>query len=124
MERAFENQECIKVSLLCVYNCSLVLKTENRSLSKAINVSNLNPSPHSPPPRIDVKRGTMSLDGSLCLIRDYLWSKFQQNRCQKPPKRGHISWILDRNPKDLKICNLTTVNATLMIHQNHVPPTP
>ena len=45
MERAFENLECIKVSLPCVYNCSLVLKTENRSLSEAINVSNLNSSP-------------------------------------------------------------------------------
>ena len=60
MERAFfENQECIKVSLLRVYNCSLVLKTEERSLSKAMST-------------IDVKRGTMSLDGSPCLIRDYL----------------------------------------------------
>ena len=44
MERTFENQECIKVSLQCVYNCSLVLKTENKRLSKAINVNNLNPS--------------------------------------------------------------------------------
>ena len=43
MERAFENQECIKASLPpSVYNSSLVLKTENRSLSKVINVSNLN----------------------------------------------------------------------------------
>ena len=45
MERAFEDQECIEVSLPCVYNCSLVLKTENRSWSKAINVSNLTPPP-------------------------------------------------------------------------------
>ena len=45
MERAFENQECIMVSLPCVYNCSLVLKTEKRSLSKALNVSSLNPFP-------------------------------------------------------------------------------
>ena len=34
-----------QVSLPCVYNCFLVPKAENRSLSKAISVSNLNPSP-------------------------------------------------------------------------------
>ena len=62
MERAFEDQECIDVSLPCVYyNCSLVLKTENSSLPKAINVSSLN---HSPP-RIDVKpESTFSLGGT------------------------------------------------------------
>ena len=64
MERAFEY---IEVSLPRVYNCSLILKTEERSLSKAMST-------------IDVKHGTMSLRGPPCLIRDYLWSKFQQNR--------------------------------------------
>ena len=34
MERAFENQKYIKVSLARVYNGSLVLKTEEKSLSK------------------------------------------------------------------------------------------
>ena len=34
MERAFEYQKCIKVSLVSVYNGSLVLKTEEKSLSK------------------------------------------------------------------------------------------
>ena len=43
---------------------------------------------------------------------------------QKPSKRGHISWMLDQTRTDLKIYNLTTANATLMIHQNYVPPTP
>ena len=95
METAFENQECIKVSLPCVYNFSLVLKTESRSLSKATNVSNLNPS--TPPKDLD-------------------W--------QKPPKRDHISSMPHWTQKDLKIYNLATANATLMIHQNYVPPTP
>ena len=34
MERAFENQNCIEVSLARVYNGSLVLKAEDKSLSK------------------------------------------------------------------------------------------
>ena len=35
IERAFENQKCITVSLACVYNDSLVLKTGGeKSLSK------------------------------------------------------------------------------------------
>ena len=34
MERMFENQKCIAVSLAHVYNGSLVLKTEEKSLSK------------------------------------------------------------------------------------------
>ena len=34
MERVFENQKCIKVSLAHVYNSSLVIKTEEKSLSK------------------------------------------------------------------------------------------
>ena len=34
MERVFENQKSIKVSLARVYNGSLVLKTEEKSLSK------------------------------------------------------------------------------------------
>ena len=34
MERVFENQKCIEVSLAGVYNGSLVLKTEEKSLSK------------------------------------------------------------------------------------------
>ena len=34
MEREFENQKCIKVSLAHVYNGSLVLNTEEKSLSK------------------------------------------------------------------------------------------
>ena len=37
MERAVENQKCIKVSLARVYNGSLVLKTEDKSLSKTVN---------------------------------------------------------------------------------------
>ena len=64
-ERAIEDQKCIEVSLACVYDCSLVVKTENRSLSKAINISN----------------DTMSLDGCPCLIRDYLslnWETLSQ----------------------------------------------
>ena len=36
MERAFENQKCIEVSLARVYNGSLVLKTEEKSLSKTV----------------------------------------------------------------------------------------
>ena len=43
---------------------------------------------------------------------------------RNPPKGGHISWMLHQTQKDLKIYNLTTANATLMIHQNYVPPTP
>ena len=35
MERAFENQKCIEVSLAHVCNGSLVLVTEEKSLSKA-----------------------------------------------------------------------------------------
>ena len=83
----------------------------------------------------------MSLDGSPCVIRDYLWSKFQQNRVisegerahqtarnphphQTPPpppkKRGQISWMLHQTQKDLKIYNLATTNATLMIHEDYV----
>ena len=65
MERAFEDQECIDVSLPCVYcNCSLVLKIENSSLPKAINVSSLTPAlpPPPPHPRINVKpESTFSL---------------------------------------------------------------
>ena len=34
MEAAFENQNCIEVSLVHVYNGSLVPKTEDKSLSK------------------------------------------------------------------------------------------
>ena len=34
MERAFKNQKCIKVSLACVNNGFLVLKTEDKSLHK------------------------------------------------------------------------------------------
>ena len=34
MERAFENQKCTEVSLALVYNGSLVLKTEEKNLSK------------------------------------------------------------------------------------------
>ena len=37
MERAFENEKCIKVSLARVYNGSLVLKIEDKSLSKTAN---------------------------------------------------------------------------------------
>ena len=129
MKRAFENQECIKVSLPCVYNCFLVLKTENRSLLKAINVSNLSPSF----PWINVRCVTMSLDGSPCLIRNYLRSKFNENRvifegqrtqtARNTPRRGHISWMLDRTQKGLKIYNLTTASATPKIHKNYVPHT-
>ena len=35
MERAFENQQCIEVSLARVYKDSLVPKTQDKSLSKA-----------------------------------------------------------------------------------------
>ena len=34
MERAFKNQKCIKVSLACVNNGFLVLKTEDKSFHK------------------------------------------------------------------------------------------
>ena len=34
MERAFENQKCIEMSLARVYDDYLVLKTEDKSLSK------------------------------------------------------------------------------------------
>ena len=34
METAFENQKCIEVSLVRVYNGSLFLKAEEKSLSK------------------------------------------------------------------------------------------
>ena len=56
----------------------------------------------------------------LCLMRYYLWWKFQQTgaifvreRARKPPKRGHfMDAALPR--KHLKIYNLTATNATLM----------
>ena len=34
MERVFENQKRIEVSLACIYKGSLVLKTDEKSLSK------------------------------------------------------------------------------------------
>ena len=56
----------------------------------------------------------------LCLMRDYLWSKFQQTgaifvgeRAQKPTKRGHFMDAASPR-KHLKIYNLTATNATLM----------
>ena len=92
MERAFGNQKWIEVSLPRVYNCSLVLKTEERSLSKAMSATTV-PTPTTC--QIDVKIGTMGLDGSPCLIRNYLWSKFQQSEKRPrlpeiPLKRPHV----------------------------------
>ena len=49
MKRAFESQKHIKVSLARVYNGSLVLKTEEKSLSKTatfLTSANLNRHPH------------------------------------------------------------------------------
>ena len=37
-----------------------------------------------------------------------------------PKKRGQISWMLHQTQKDLKIYNLATANATLMIHEDYV----
>ena len=37
-----------------------------------------------------------------------------------PKKRGQISWMLHQTQKDLKIYNLATTNATLMIHEDYV----
>ena len=55
MERAFENQKCIEVSLARFYNGSLVLKTEEKSLSKTATfltsiIQNLTTVPTYPPP--------------------------------------------------------------------------
>ena len=51
MERAFEYQKCIEVSLVSVYNDSLVLKTEEESLSKtATFLTSANETPTPPPP--------------------------------------------------------------------------
>ena len=120
MEKALENLECIKVSLPCVYNCSVVLKTENRSLSKAIIVSNL----LTPPLKLTLGMAQWVWMALLALSEITSSQNFGTIGCQKPPKRGHISSILHRNWKDLEIYNLTTINATLMIHQNYVLPTP
>ena len=43
---------------------------------------------------------------------------------ETPQKRPHFLDAALKTRKDLKIYNLTTANATLMIHQNYVPPTP
>ena len=48
MERAFENQECIEVSLARVYDGSSVLKTEEKSLSKTASFSTSAIEPLSP----------------------------------------------------------------------------
>ena len=42
MERVFKNQKCIEVSLACVCNGSLVLKAEEKSLSKITTFLTLN----------------------------------------------------------------------------------
>ena len=52
MERVVENQKCIKVSLARVYNGSLVLKTEDKSLSKTVNFKRQQ---FKPPPSINVE---------------------------------------------------------------------
>ena len=56
----------------------------------------------------------------MVLMRDYLWSKFQQTqtifggeRAQKPPKSGHFMDAASPQ-KHLKIYNLTTANAALI----------
>ena len=53
MERVFENQKCIEVSLACVCNGSLILKTEEKSLSKTATflMSAIQPPP--PPPNVE-----------------------------------------------------------------------
>ena len=42
---------------------------------------------------------------------------------ETPEKRPHFL-ELHQTGKELKVYNLTTANATLMIHQNYVPLTP
>ena len=43
----FENQKCVEVSLACIYNGFLILKTEKKSLSKIVTFLT---SAISPPP--------------------------------------------------------------------------
>ena len=66
MDRAFENQKRIEVSLTRVYNGSLVLKAVEKSLSKTATflTSAIETSTPLTSMRIDSKRGTISLDGS------------------------------------------------------------
>ena len=66
MDRAFENQKRIEVSLTHVCNGSLVLKAVEKSLSKTATflTSAIETSTPLTSMRIDAKRGTMSLDGS------------------------------------------------------------
>ena len=40
------------------------------------------------------------------------------------PKEATFLGCSIKQEKDLKVYNLTTANATLLIHQNYVPPTP
>ena len=49
----------------------------------------------------------------LCLMRDYLWSKFQQTRAIFGGEKAHFMNAASPR-KHLKIYNLTTANVTLM----------
>ena len=65
----------------------------------------------------------LALSEITCGQKGHIWRR-KGTDCQKTPTRGHISWMLHRTRKDLKIYNLTTANAATMIHQNYIPPTP
>ena len=63
-------------------------------------------------------------DQNVSKIESYLGQKGPRLSEPPPHERFQISWMLHQTQKELKIYNLKTANATLMIPQNYVPPTP
>ena len=62
----------------------------------------------------------------MSIKQGHIWGR-EGPDCQNtptPPKETTFLGCSIKQEKDLKIYDLTTANATLMIHQNYVPPTP
>ena len=73
MFSSIKMEEYIESELSGIFRVKLVTKNRERG-SLGTQFMHM----RAPAPRIDViKHGTMSLDGSTCLIRDYLRSKCQ-----------------------------------------------
>ena len=77
MKTAFENQKCTEVSSVHVYNGSLVLKTEEKLLSKTVTF--LTSTIETPtPPNVE---STLSVTQWVWIAPLYKW-RFDKNYCQ------------------------------------------